>query len=84
MKYTPFCRLFLNENILTSTDISLKFIPKGPINNIPALVQTMTFRMVGTKPLSEPLMIILLTHICVTQPQWINIIFRVKKVVLYM
>ena len=28
----------LNENVLISIKISLKFIPKGPINNIPALV----------------------------------------------
>ena len=30
---------FLDENILISINISLKFIPKGTINNIPALVQ---------------------------------------------
>ena len=29
---------FVNENILISIQISLKFIPKGPINNMPALV----------------------------------------------
>ena len=28
----------LNENILISIKISLKFVPKGPFNNIPALV----------------------------------------------
>ena len=35
-------------------DISLKFVPKGPINNIPALVQIMAWRRPGDKPLSEP------------------------------
>ena len=30
--------LFLNENALISIKISLKFVPKGQINNIPALV----------------------------------------------
>ena len=30
---------FLNENVLISIKISLKFVPKGQINNIPALVQ---------------------------------------------
>ena len=29
---------FLNENIWIAIKISLKFVPKGPINNIPALV----------------------------------------------
>ena len=32
---------FLNENVWISIDISLKFIPKGPIDNIPVLVQIM-------------------------------------------
>ena len=30
---------FLNENVSIAIKISLKFVPKGPINNIPALVQ---------------------------------------------
>ena len=29
---------FVNENILISIKVSLKFVPKGPINNMPALV----------------------------------------------
>ena len=36
-----FKRIFLNENVWISIKISLKFVPKGPINNIPALVQIM-------------------------------------------
>ena len=44
----------------------------GPINNIPALVQMMTSRRPGDKPLSEPMLFSLLTHICVTRPQWVN------------
>ena len=31
--------VFLNENIWILIKISLKFVPKGPINNIPALFQ---------------------------------------------
>ena len=31
-------RTFLNENVRISIKISLKFVPKGPINKIPALV----------------------------------------------
>ena len=30
--------IFLNENIWIPIKISLKFVPKGPIKNIPALV----------------------------------------------
>ena len=56
--------IFLNENSRISIKILLKFVPKVPINNIAALV--------GAKPLSEPMMVCLLTQICVTQPQWVN------------
>ena len=31
--------IFVNENVLISIKISLKFVPMGPINNIHALVQ---------------------------------------------
>ena len=62
----------LNENVWIKIKISLKFVLKDPISNIPALVQTMACRLVGTKPLSEPMIVRLLTHICVTRPQWVN------------
>ena len=48
--------IFLNENIYILIKISLKFVPKGPINNIPALVQIMARHRPGDKPLSEPMM----------------------------
>ena len=64
-----FKSIFLNENVLISIKISLKFVPKGPINNIPASVQIMAWRRPGDKPLSEPVMVRSLTHICVTRPQ---------------
>ena len=48
--------IFLNENELISIKISLKFILKGLINNIPELVQIMACRCPGDKPLSEPMM----------------------------
>ena len=49
-----FKRIFMNESIRISIHISLKFVPKGLINNIPALVQIMAWRRTGDKPLSEP------------------------------
>ena len=66
--------IFLNENVWISIKISLKFVPKGPMNNNPALVQIMAWRRSGDKPLSEPMMVSLLTHICVARPQWVNIL----------
>ena len=67
-----FKRIFLNENVSISIKISLKFVPKGLINNIPALVQIMAWRRSGDKPLSEAMMVSLLTHICVARPQWVK------------
>ena len=49
--------------------ISLNFVLKGPIDKIPALVQIMAWRRPGDKPLSEPVVVSLLTHIRVTRPQ---------------
>ena len=67
-----FKRIFFNKYVWISIKISLKFVPKGPINNIPALVYIMAWRRSGDKPLSEPMMVSLPTHICVTRPQWIK------------
>ena len=67
-----FKRIFFNENVWISIKISLKFVPKGLINNIPSLVQIMAWRRSGDKPLSEPMMVGLPTYICVTRPQWVK------------
>ena len=58
-----FKRILLSENARISIKISLKFVPMGPINNIPAMVQIMAWRRPGDKPLSEPLMVRLPTRI---------------------
>ena len=65
----PFKRIFLNKTVEISIEISLKFAPKGQINNIPALVQILAWRHPGDKPLSETIMVRLPTHICVTRTQ---------------
>ena len=64
--------IFLKENVCISIKISLKFVPQVPINSIPALAQIMAWRRSGDKPLSDPMMDSLLTHICVTRPQWVK------------
>ena len=65
--------IFLKEKKSVSINISLNFVPKGQINNISALVQIMAWHLAGAKPLSEPMMVSLLTYICVTRHQWVNI-----------
>ena len=68
----PKC-IFLNENLGISTQISLKFVPKGPIDIMPALVQIMAWHHLDASHYisqwghSSPM------HICITQPQWVSI-----------
>ena len=63
--------IFLNKNVWIPIKISMKFVPKGPINSIPALVQIMAWRRPGDKPLSESMIVSLTMHNCVTRPQWV-------------
>ena len=69
LKLLPFCRwhfhfpddmlkcIFLTENVSISLQISLKFVPKAGLSNIPALVQIMAWHQPGDRPLSEPMMV---------------------------
>ena len=70
--HDTFKRIFLNENVRISIKISLKFVPKDPINNNPTLVLIMAWRWPGDKSLSEPMMVSLLMHVCITCPHWVN------------
>ena len=63
--------IFLNKNVWIFVKMALKFVPKGPINTISALVQIMAWRRPSEKPLSETIMNSLLSHICVTRLQWV-------------
>ena len=47
--------IFLNENDKIPIRISLKFFPRSPVDNKPALVQVMAWRRIGDKPLPEPI-----------------------------
>ena len=63
---------FLEWKFINLINVSPKFVPKHPINNIPSLVQIMAWHQPGNKPLSQPVMVSLLMHICVTLLQWIK------------
>ena len=54
--------IFFNENMWISINISLKFVPKGPVNNIPSLVQIMACCLVSDKPSSEAMVVSLLRY----------------------
>ena len=66
-----FIHIFLKENVRILIKLLLKFVPKGPINNILVLVQIMAWRRPGDNPLSEPMMVRLPTNKCITRPQWV-------------
>ena len=48
--------IFLIENDRKPIQISLKFVPRRPIDNKPALVQVMAWRRIGAKPLPETML----------------------------
>ena len=64
--------IFLNENLWISIKISVQFVLKDLINDIPALVQIMAWRWPGDKPLSKAMMVNLQMHVCITGPQWVS------------
>ena len=60
-----FKRTFLNENDRILIQISLKFVPRSPIDNNPALVRIMAWHL-------NQWWLSLMTHKCVIQPQCVN------------
>ena len=64
--------IFFIQNVRISLRISLKFVPKGPINNIAALVQIMAWPLVGAKLLSEPMMVRIPMHVSLSLNELTN------------
>ena len=65
-KWIPFCvghfkSISFNENWCISITISLKFVPKSHIHNKMVLVQILASWLSGDRPLSEPLVIHMMT-----------------------
>ena len=52
-----FKSIFFDENVWISIKITLKFVSRGPINNIPALFQIMAWHRPCDKPLPETMMV---------------------------
>ena len=51
-----FMCIFVDEKFCILIKISLKFVPKGPVD--PALIKIMAWHWIGDKPLSEPMLIL--------------------------
>ena len=77
MKFS-YIYIFLNQNVGLSINILLNFDLKGQITNIPTLVQTVAWRRPYDKPLSEPMPVYLLSHICVTRPQRVKCLLSLE------
>ena len=58
---------FLEWKCMNFDQVFTEVCSTGPINDIPILVQVMAWRRYGGKPLSEPMIANLLTHIWVNQ-----------------
>ena len=77
-KWPPYCRQHFQMHFLEWKYMNFNYnfteiYSQGPFNNIPALLQIMSWWWPGDKPLSESMMVSLPTHICIIQPQWIKI-----------
>ena len=70
---TPFSSTFSWMKML---EFRLKFhwslFPRAELTIFQHWFQIMVWRRPSDKPLSEPMMVSLATHICVTRPQWLN------------
>ena len=65
--------IFLNENDNIPIQISLKLVPRSPIDNKPELIQAMAWHRTGYKPLPETMSgPSSLTHICGTRGRWVE------------
>ena len=64
--------IFFNENVWISIQISLKFVPKGPINNIPHWVRLWLDAGRATSHYLNKWWLVY-WHICITWPQWVII-----------
>ena len=64
--------IFLNVNVWISIAISLKFGPKGPIDKKPAWFKWWLGAEQVTSHYLNQWWLSLLTHICITRPQWVN------------
>ena len=64
--------IFMTEKLCILIRISVKFVSKCLIDNIPTSVLVMAWRLTRDKSLYEPMMTQFLTHICGTRGRCVN------------
>ena len=70
--------IFFNGN--DNIKISLKFVPRSPMGNKPALVQVMTWPRIGDKPLPEPMLSLLTDANMRHKGRWVNSLYNLSQV----
>ena len=63
----------MDEKFYIWNRISLKFVPKGPINNVPALFQIMAWYRPGDKQLLEPMLTEFTDAYMRHKGKWVNV-----------
>ena len=71
--YNIFKCILLNENCCILIKISLKYVPEGPINTIQCWFRSWLGTSQATSHYLNQWWLSLMTHICVTRPQWVNV-----------
>ena len=71
-----FIRIFLNETFCISIQISMEFVPKGPLDNKCARFQVMAWLRTGGKPLPDPM----LTHFTHCEGEMRDILYHLCAV----
>ena len=72
--------IFINETFCIWIQIWLKFVPKVPIDNNPALVQIMACRRIDDKSLSEAMLTwITDAYICSVRGRWVHSSYNFMK-----
>ena len=64
--------IYLEENARISIQISLKFVPSGPVDNESALVQVMAWRRTGDRPLPESMLAHFTDAYMCRQGRWVT------------
>ena len=83
-KWPPFWQttffncIFLNESGKIPIQISLKCVPRSPIDNKPVLVQVMAWRRTGAKPLPEPIIPVHYAYMRHQGKIWVDISWSIR------
>ena len=71
--------MFMNENLCILIWISLKYVPKGSIENKSAMVQVIVCRRTGDNRYLNQCLPSSPTHMCMIRERWANLVISCQK-----